>query len=97
MALREARRVLAPGGRLLCYEPRFPTPNRATQLVTARLIRRTLGSDVRFEALTLAPPLARRLRRADERAYRALSRIPGLRTHRLAVWEQPGVGPDPTP
>jgi ubiquinone/menaquinone biosynthesis C-methylase UbiE len=90
-SLAEARRVLAPGGRLLCYEPRYPTPNPRTRLVGGRLLRQALEGDARMEPITLAPPLARRLGSIGDRRYRALSRVPGIRTHRLTVWERPSL------
>jgi SAM-dependent methyltransferase len=81
-ALREAQRVAAPGARIVVWEPRVPTGNRATARVPLRLLRDELGDGVRVRSLTLLPPLARRV---PGRWYPRLARIPLLRTHRLVV------------
>jgi ubiquinone/menaquinone biosynthesis C-methylase UbiE len=81
-AVREALRVLSPGGRLVIWEPRVPTPNRATRLVTRAELRAVAGTPAAEATLTLLPPLARRL----GRLYAPLARVPLLRTHRLTVY-----------
>lgn len=82
--LSEARRVAAPGGRILVYEPRVPTPaNRSTAWVRRSHLTPHLGPPQRSISLTLAPPLARRLGRATGALYPVLVRVPWLRTHRL--------------
>jgi SAM-dependent methyltransferase len=86
-ALREARRVLSPGGLLLCYEPRLPNPfNRHTVHVRARDYRLVLGPGVVERSLTVWPLLARRLGRAAPRVYPHATRIRRLTTHRLVSW-----------
>jgi ubiquinone/menaquinone biosynthesis C-methylase UbiE len=80
-ALREARRVLAPGGRLAIWEPRVPTANRHTRRIALRAMREVLGAGLEVRTMTVAPPLARRA----PAWYGALSRVPLLRTHRLVV------------
>ena len=84
--LAQARRVLAPGGVLIVYEPRWPNPrNRHTQRVARRELRTRDGDVVRHEAITLLPLISRRL---GERG-RALARIHALRSHRLTVIRAP--------
>jgi glycosyltransferase involved in cell wall biosynthesis/SAM-dependent methyltransferase len=85
LALREARRVLAPGGVLLIWEPRFPNPlNRGTLLITRRLAQAALaGLQLTVREITLLPPLARRLGPRTETLYPRLARIAPLRSHRL--------------
>jgi ubiquinone/menaquinone biosynthesis C-methylase UbiE len=83
-ALAEALRVLAPGGLLLVWEPRFPNPlNRRTAYVSGRRLRAALGSELGVRSTTLLPLIARRLGKATPWAYPWLSRISALRSHRL--------------
>jgi ubiquinone/menaquinone biosynthesis C-methylase UbiE len=86
-ALSEARRVLRPGGLLLCYEPRLPNPfNRATRLVSRRDLRAVVGEEADSIALTGFPPLARHLRSPALRSYGVLSAL--APTHRLTAHRQ---------
>jgi SAM-dependent methyltransferase len=84
-ALREARRVLAPGGAIVVWDVRRSRAGRATRRVPAAVLRAGLGEGVRLSTVTLLPPLARRLGRATGRLYGPLARVPALRTHWLAV------------
>jgi ubiquinone/menaquinone biosynthesis C-methylase UbiE len=85
LVLRESRRVLAPGGAVVVWEPRLPTRNPATRLIRRRDLVGPLGQLVVDEPVTLLPPLARRLRGATERLYPRLATVTVLRTHRLRV------------
>jgi ubiquinone/menaquinone biosynthesis C-methylase UbiE len=85
-ALTEARRVLAPGGALLIYEPRVPNPlNRHTVFVSRRLLRTGLGEQPDEVKLTVLPALSRRLGPRTDRLYPRLARIGPLLTHRLSI------------
>jgi ubiquinone/menaquinone biosynthesis C-methylase UbiE len=87
--LEEAKRVAAPGGVILIYEPRVRNPmNPAVSRVSRRQIAATLDSPVRRRTLTLFPAVARRLGRATDSLYPRLSRVAGLRTHQLLVYHR---------
>jgi ubiquinone/menaquinone biosynthesis C-methylase UbiE len=90
-ALREADRVLSPGGLLAVYEPRVPNPlNRSTRRVTANDFRSS-GIEPRTElGLTVLPLLARRLGTTTSRMYPRLARLRILQTHRLTTYRKPG-------
>ena len=84
-ALREARRVLAPGGRVLIYEPRVPNPlNRATRWIRRAALEEGLGGQVRYHPVTPLPPLIRLAGRRAPSALPALMRLRLLRSH--ALW-----------
>jgi len=82
-AAAELRRVLAAGGVVAVWEPRVPTPNRATRLIRPTELAPALGPPVASRTLTVVPPLARRLGFA---AYGRLARVPWLRTHAVTVY-----------
>ncbi len=86
-ALSEARRVLAPGGLLLCYEPRVPNPlNRRTRLIRNGDLAAAGIVPHQDTTLTLVPWLARRLGRRTPERYARLARLRALRTHRLVAY-----------
>jgi ubiquinone/menaquinone biosynthesis C-methylase UbiE len=88
-AIAEAVRVLQPGGHLFIWEPRIPNPrNRESAFVTRSTLRRALGPRVEVRALTLLPPLARRLGRLSG-FYPVLARAWPLRSHRLVHFTKP--------
>lgn len=83
--LREARRVSAPGGAVIVWEPRVGNPrNGATLHVGRRLVGEALGTAAASRTVTVLPALARRL--PTERAYRRVARLSTLRTHRLSLF-----------
>ncbi len=85
-ALAETRRVLAPGGVLLVYEPRLPNPlNRRTRLLRRGDLEAAGLRVSEARSLTLLPPLGRRLGRLTPRLHPPLSKLPPLRSHRLLV------------
>jgi len=89
-ALREARRVLAPGALLLCYEPRFANPlNPQTRLVRDRDLAAAGVVPSDETALTLLPWLARRLGLKTPARYARLAGLGPLRTHRLIAYRAP--------
>jgi SAM-dependent methyltransferase len=83
-ALAESRRVLAPGGLLLVYEPRLPNPlNRRTRRLRHSDLEAAGLAIAESSSLTLLPPLGRRLGRLTPALHPRLSRLPPLRSHRL--------------
>lgn len=88
----EVGRVLRPGGALVVYDIRYPSPrNRAIRPVSVRELRALFpGWELRARTLTLLPPLARSRLAAGRRRYRALAAIPFLRSHLGVVLVKPG-------
>ena len=93
-ALCEARRVLAPGGTIAVYEPRFPNPlNRAVRLVRTRDLDRAGLAPRSDRTLTLLPQIGRRLGSLAPALHPALARLPPLRSHRLSVYRDAEASP----
>jgi len=91
-AAAEMRRVLAPGGAVLWYDFRYPSPgNRDVRPVRLPEIR-ALFPDWPMEvvAATLLPPLARRLAGFSVATCRLIeTTLPPLRSHYLALIRRP--------
>ena len=85
-ALREARRVVVPGGLVVVWEPRWPAPRGGRLTVSAGFLRQALAPIEAEFPITLVPVLARRLgERATATWYPRLARISLLRSHRLVA------------
>lgn len=87
----ELRRVLAPGGAVIVYDMRLPSPtNHAVRPLTARRLDRLFPTWERTStSCTLLPPLARRVAATPGGTYSALAAVPLLRSHLMSVL-QPG-------
>lgn len=84
---REMLRVLAPAGLIVWYDARVDSPGNSS---FAGISRRELaalfpGCRMRLRAVTLAPPLARRLAPRSWAACRLVGALPFLRTHWLGL------------
>ncbi len=81
---------LKPGGAVLWYDFIVDNPrNPDVRGVPLRRVRALFPqAQIRWQRLTLAPPLARRVCRLHPRAYTVFNSIPWLRTHVLAVIEK---------
>jgi len=79
----EIRRVIAPGGRLVVYDLRYPSPSNSNvrPISTATIRELFPGWVLTARTLTLLPPLARSRLAAGQRRYRVLHSLPLLRSH----------------
>ena len=87
----EISRVLAPGGALLWYDFRVNNPKNPHVKKVSRDELRKLFPQLRgdIQSVTLAPPLTRFLVPRSLTLATALSSVPVLRTHLLAVLAKP--------
>jgi 2-polyprenyl-3-methyl-5-hydroxy-6-metoxy-1,4-benzoquinol methylase len=88
--LRRCWSVVAPGGVLLVWEPRWPNPlNPVTLSISRRELRQGLGRDpASTRTTTLLPALARRLGPDTSTVYPKLASVRLLRTHRLSCFRR---------
>jgi ubiquinone/menaquinone biosynthesis C-methylase UbiE len=87
----EIGRVIAPGGSLIVYDIRYPSPrNQHVRRVRPTMLASLFpGWAMQVRAMTLLPPLARSRLAAGPRRYRFLEAIPVLRSHIGAVLTKP--------
>jgi ubiquinone/menaquinone biosynthesis C-methylase UbiE len=87
----EMDRVLAPGGRLVIYDIRYPSPrNRHVRPVGSNVLRALFpGWAMEIKSMTLLPPIARSTLASSERRYAILEAFPFLRSHIGAVLTKP--------
>lgn len=84
-------RWLKPGGAVLWYDFIIDNPrNPDVRGVPVERLRQLFPAGrLRWERVTLAPPLARAVCRLHPAAYRVFNCVPWLRTHVLAVIDKP--------
>ncbi len=87
----EINRILAPGGGVLWYDFRISNPfNQHVRGVSKRRIQRLFpGFGIALEAISLLPPLARRLGALTDRLYGPLRSLPFLRSHLFGLLTKP--------
>jgi len=87
------KRVLKPGGALIVYDMRLPSPsNRSIRPITLRRLDQLFPGWFRASrSCTLLPPLARRVAPNPGGRYDALARVPILRSHTISVLRPPST------
>ncbi len=88
---REIVRVMKPGGVVICYDFRYPSPGNATvRPVTVGELQGLFSEfTLTSQTTTLLPPIARRLVPRMSRLAELLVRLPPLRSHFVAVAKKP--------
>jgi ubiquinone/menaquinone biosynthesis C-methylase UbiE len=89
----EMARVLRPGGGLLWYDVRYDSvsnPN-VKAVSRARIAELFPPFEASLQTITLAPPVARRLRGAAPLAYPVLAALPPLRSHLIGLLRKPAA------
>ena len=92
MSVPKSSRVLAPGGGVLWYDLRMNSPlNKHVRgrIQETRFSGCLPASALTLEAISLIPPLARRLGVLTDRLYAPLGSLPFLRTHLLGLLTKP--------
>lgn len=92
MIAAEADRVLKPGGAVLWYDNRYANPfNRHVRGLSRKTLARLFdGYEMRLRAVTVVPPLARRLGTATDWAYAPLGHFRPLLVRYAGVLIKPG-------
>jgi SAM-dependent methyltransferase len=87
----ETARVLRPGGWILWYDIRYNNPGNARVHAIGRRRLADLFPDwlTELKAVTLIPPIARRLGQITPLAYGPLESIPLLRSHLIGRLQRP--------
>jgi ubiquinone/menaquinone biosynthesis C-methylase UbiE len=87
----EITRVLAAGGGVVWYDFRLHSPlNRHVRGISYRGIKNLFpGFSINLQAISLLPPLARRLGRLTDLLYQPLCSVPILRSHYLGLLTKP--------
>ena len=90
-AAREVDRVLVDGRWIAWYDMRAPNPfNNQIRRISVRQLRGYFpGYRMYLKAVTVLPPLARRLGRCTDLLYHRLAAIPCLRTHWVGLLQKP--------
>jgi len=87
----EIQRVLRPRGGLLWYDFRYDNPaNKNVKGVGAKRVRELFGDlEGNLDAVTVIPPLVRRLGPLTAAAYPLLASLPPMRSHLLGLLIKP--------
>jgi ubiquinone/menaquinone biosynthesis C-methylase UbiE len=91
---KEMLRVLTPSGAILWYDLRQPNPwNRNVKAYTRREMQSLFpGTQMTVQTLTLNPKIGHRLAAMSPFTYRAISSLPALRSHLMAIIRRIPIG-----